>query len=103
MQVREYCVHHAVGMGVAVYLGNAARCRNYEACGKQATFGYRGNHAIYCKACIPEDLKHKLINVKFTRCEVEGCDTQPSFGSLADRVSATAHHHNDSILCIVIN
>jgi hypothetical protein len=88
MQVRQYCVHHAVAFGDAVFLGRGARCRNHEACGKQATFGYRGELPIYCKACIPEELKDKLFDVKNKLCEYEGCGTQPSFGKPEDRVSA---------------
>jgi hypothetical protein len=96
LQVREYCVHHAVDMGVAVFVGIAARCRNHEECSKQATFGYKGERPMYCKACIPEPLQGKLINVVNEFCEVEGCNTRPSFGSLEDRVSATAYHYFDS-------
>jgi hypothetical protein len=95
-------VHHAVDMGVPVFLGTAALCRNHEECRKYATFGYKGKPAIYCKACIPEELKDKLIDVINTRCEIEGCDTHPSFGSLEDRVSATARHYSASILCILL-
>jgi hypothetical protein len=101
LQVREYCVHHAVDMGVAVFVGTAARCRNHEECRKYATFGYKGKPAMYCKTCIPEPLQGKLINVINKRCEYEGgCNTQPSFGFIKDRVSATAYHYFDSdILC----
>jgi EsV-1-7 cysteine-rich motif len=88
LQAREYCVHHAVDVGTAVLLGAAARCRNHEACSKQANFGYRGERPIYCKTCIPEDLKDTLIDVRSQRCEHEGCDTQPSFGKPGDKVSA---------------
>jgi EsV-1-7 cysteine-rich motif len=81
-------VHHAVEFGAPVYLGRVPRCKNHEACSKQANFGYKGKPPIYCKTCIPEDLKDLLVNVVTKRCEVEGCDTQPSFGKLGDKVSA---------------
>jgi EsV-1-7 cysteine-rich motif len=98
MQVRQYCAHHAVDIGVAVLLGPAARCINHEECKKYATFGYKGKPAIYCKACIPEELKDKLIDVIDKRCEIEGCNTHPTFGDAQDRVSATIHHYSASIL-----
>jgi hypothetical protein len=102
LQAREYCVHHAVDMGVAVFVGKAALCRNHEACGKQATFGYKGERPIYCKACISEDLKDTLIDVRSQRCELEGCDTQPSFGKPGDNIKCGAIHSSLSEAVVVL-
>jgi EsV-1-7 cysteine-rich motif len=88
MQARRYCLHHAVDAGAAVFVGTAALCRNHEVCSKRASFGYKGQPPIYCKACIPEKLQGKLISVVNKFCEVEGCGTRPSFGKPGDTVSA---------------
>eukprot|EP00953_Heterococcus_sp_UTEX-ZZ885_P010503 6139-Heterococcus_DN1.PRE.1 len=90
----QECNHgEPVDAGAAVFVGTAARCRNYEACGKQATFGYKGKLPIYCKTCIPVDLKDDLVDTKHKRCEHEGCDTQPSFGKPGDTVAPFCYAH----------
>jgi hypothetical protein len=79
VQAAQYCAHHSVDVGAVVYLVKVPRCIG-DACSKQAIFGYKGKPPICCKTCIPETLRDEVINVRSKRCEVEGCDTQPSFG-----------------------
>jgi hypothetical protein len=88
MQAKLFCGHHSVDVVDAVSLGGKVHCTN-EGCSTVATYGYARKPAIYCKACIPEELKDKLIDVKSKRCEHEGCHTQASFGFKEDRVSST--------------
>jgi hypothetical protein len=87
MQARLYCGHHSVDKVDAVNLASSKHCKD-EGCSTVASYGYAGKPAIYCKACIPEELKGELVDVRCKRCEHEGCTTQPSFGFKEDRVSA---------------
>jgi EsV-1-7 cysteine-rich motif len=87
MQAALYCGQHSVGKGAVVCVGGGPPCIG-DVCSKEATYGYKGEPAIYCKTCIPEDVKDKVIDVRSKRCEHEGCDTRPSFGKPGDTVSA---------------
>jgi hypothetical protein len=50
---------------------------------------HRGKRPIYCKSCIPEKLKGKLV-VEHKLCQHKGgCDVRPSYGFKKDGVSAT--------------
>eukprot|EP00953_Heterococcus_sp_UTEX-ZZ885_P001609 1391-Heterococcus_DN1.PRE.1 len=53
-----YCGQHSVGKGAVVCVGGGPPCIG-DVCSKEATYGYKGEPAIYCKTCIPEDVKDK--------------------------------------------
>jgi EsV-1-7 cysteine-rich motif len=86
-QAKLYCAQHAAGRDGIVNRSGVACCRN-EACSKLATFGHRGQRAMYCKACIPAELKGTLTDVKTKRCELGGCTAVANCGFKPDRVSA---------------
>jgi hypothetical protein len=91
MMQSEYCSHHAAEVvGTVRKAGGGVRCQS-AGCNKTASFGFKkGERPLYCKTCMPADLKDKLISIRRAFCEGDGCNISATFGFLEDRVSAHA-------------
>jgi hypothetical protein len=80
MQGRQYCAHPSVSVG-AVGTAKFVYCTG-EKCSKRAIYGYEGQRPIYCRTCVPAQLKGTIRLTRDKSCEHEGCDTAPKFGTI---------------------
>jgi hypothetical protein len=94
-----HCARHVVLAYGSVRTAGEQLCSG-EACSKRAIFGYPGQDALYCSACIPAKLSCKLIDGDRLRCEHPDCCTAPAFGYARDRVSGSSSDNPMLVLII---